>query len=258
MNKERNISIIGGAGHVGFPLGLIFSSKGFHVNLIDKNLTNIRKINKGKIPFLEENSQNLLKKMIRKKRIFATTDLSKVSESKYIIICIGTPISNNLNPKLKGFVNFFYDLNKFLKSEQIVIIRSSIYPGIYNKIYKIINKKCKNLSYCPERIVQGKSLIEMPKLPQLISVLKGDMSFVGPRPALFNQNDLIKLRTHNEIHKLKPGITGWAQVNGRDELSIPEKVNFEIEYMRKENLILDLYILWLTLLKVFKKEDISH
>ena len=169
MNKERNISIIGGAGHVGFPLGLIFSSKGFHVNLIDKNLTNIRKINKGKIPFLEENSQNLLKKMIRKKRIFATTDLSKVSESKYIIICIGTPISNNLNPKLKGFVNFFYDLNKFLKSEQIVIIRSSIYPGIYNKIYKIINKKCKNLSYCPERIVQGKSLIEMPKLPQLIS-----------------------------------------------------------------------------------------
>ena len=65
--------------------------------------------------------------MIRKKRIFATTDLSKVSESKYIIICIGTPISNNLNPKLKGFVNFFYDLNKFLKSEQIVIIRSSIF-----------------------------------------------------------------------------------------------------------------------------------
>jgi len=169
MNKERNISIIGGAGHVGFPLGLIFSSKGFRVNLIDKNLTNIRKINKGIIPFLEENSQNLLKRMIKKKRIFATTDLSKVLESKYIIICIGTPISNNLNPKLKGFVNFFYDLNKFLKRDQIVVIRSSIYPGIYNKIYKIINKKCKNLSYCPERIVQGKSLIEMPKLPQLIS-----------------------------------------------------------------------------------------
>jgi len=96
------------------------------------------------------------------------------------------------------------------------------------------------------------------ELPQLISVLKGDMSFVGPRPALFNQNDLIELRTHNEIHKLKPGITGWAQVNGRDELTIPEKVNFEIEYMHKENLILDIYILWLTLLKVFKKEDISH
>ena len=169
MNNKSNISIIGGAGHVGFALGLIFSSKGFNVSLIDKDRANIKKINSGKIPFLEENSQKLLKTMIKKKRIYATNQLRKVVESKFIIVCIGTPINNKLNPNLRGFINFFYQLKKFLRKDQIIIIRSSIYPGICNKIYKIIESKCKNLSYCPERIVQGKAILELPKLPQLVS-----------------------------------------------------------------------------------------
>ena len=107
MNSERNISIIGGAGHVGFPLGLIFSSKGFNVSLIDKHTANINKINNGKVPFLEESSQLLLKKMLKKKKIYATNQLNKVIKSKYIIVCIGTPITNQLNPKLRDFVSFF-------------------------------------------------------------------------------------------------------------------------------------------------------
>ncbi len=169
MNNKRHISIIGGAGHVGFPLGLVFSSKGFKVSLVDKDVTNINKINNGKIPFMEENSQSLLKSMIKKKRIFATNQLKEIQKSKYIIICIGTPITEKLNPNLENFINFFYQLKKFLRKNQIVIIRSSIYPGICNQIYKIIKTKCKNLSYCPERIVQGKSILELPKLPQLVS-----------------------------------------------------------------------------------------
>ena len=107
--------------------------------------------------------------MIKKKRILTTEHLSEVKNSKYIIICIGTPVNKRLNPNLKNFINFFHQLKKFLKKNQIVIIRSSIYPGICNKVYKIIEKKCKNLSYCPERIVQGKSITELPKLPQLVS-----------------------------------------------------------------------------------------
>ena len=113
MNNKRNISIIGGTGHVGFALGLIFSSKGFNVSLIDVNQENIKKVNSGKVPFLEENSQTLLKRMIRKKKIYATDELSDVQKSKYIIVCIGTPVDKNLNPKLKSFVNFFHDLKKF-------------------------------------------------------------------------------------------------------------------------------------------------
>ena len=96
------------------------------------------------------------------------------------------------------------------------------------------------------------------ELPQLLSILKGDMSFVGPRPALYNQEDLIALRSDYGLHKLIPGLTGWAQVNGRDDLSIPEKVLLEVEYMHKKSFWFDLKILWLTVLKVINRKGVSH
>ena len=88
------------------------------------------------------------------------------------------------------------------------------------------------------------------ELPQIWSILKGDMSFVGPRPALFNQNDLIALRTENGVHELLPGLTGWAQVNGRDELPIPQKVQLDVEYLQQRSTLFDLKILWMTAMKV--------
>ena len=96
------------------------------------------------------------------------------------------------------------------------------------------------------------------ELPQLFSVLKGDMSFVGPRPALYNQDDLIDLRTEKGVDKLLPGITGWAQVNGRDELSIPDKVALDTEYLNRQSFWFDIKILWMTFLKVAKRDGVSH
>ena len=96
------------------------------------------------------------------------------------------------------------------------------------------------------------------ELPQLLSILRGDMLFVGPRPALFNQYDLISLRTEVGVHELIPGLTGWAQVNGRDELSIPEKVKLDAEYLQSRSTAFDLRILWLTLLKVLCRDAVSH
>jgi len=96
------------------------------------------------------------------------------------------------------------------------------------------------------------------ELPQLFSVLKGDMSFVGPRPALFNQEDLIVLRKEKGVDKLLPGITGWAQVNGRDELSIPDKVALDVEYLNRQSFWFDMKILWMTFLKVMKRDGVSH
>ena len=96
------------------------------------------------------------------------------------------------------------------------------------------------------------------ELPQLFSIMKGDMSFVGPRPALFNQDDLIALRMEKGVDKLIPGVTGWAQVNGRDELSIPEKVTLEVEYIQKKSFWFDLKILWMTFLKVINNQGVSH
>ena len=96
------------------------------------------------------------------------------------------------------------------------------------------------------------------ELPQLWCILKGDMSFVGPRPALFNQADLIALRTGKGVDQLLPGLTGWAQVNGRDEMSIPEKVALDVEYMERQSFWFDMKILWLTCLKVIKRDGVSH
>ena len=96
------------------------------------------------------------------------------------------------------------------------------------------------------------------ELPQLWCILKGEMSFVGPRPALFNQYDLILLRTEKGVDKVVPGLTGWAQVNGRDELPIPEKVVLDVEYMERQSFWFDLYILWLTVLKVVRRDGVSH
>jgi len=96
------------------------------------------------------------------------------------------------------------------------------------------------------------------ELPQLFSVLRGDMSFVGPRPALSNQDDLISLRTDNGVDQILPGITGWAQVNGRDELSITNKVAFDAQYLIRQSFFFDIKILWMTFLKVIKCDGVSH
>ncbi len=169
MVKKNYICIFGGTGHVGAPLGLALSSKGYNVALIDKNIKYIKKINQGIMPFEEDGCANLLKEMIKKKKIFATNKLDITKKCKYIIVCLGTPVDSKFNPNLKNFISFFYNLRKHLNKNHIVIIRSSIYPGIYNKVFNVIKNYCNNLSYCPERIAQGKSLIELPQISQIIS-----------------------------------------------------------------------------------------
>lgn len=96
------------------------------------------------------------------------------------------------------------------------------------------------------------------ELPQLWCILKGDMSFVGPRPSLFNQNDLVALRTEKGVHELVPGLTGWAQINGRDELPIPKKVDLDSEYLLRQSVEFDIKILWLTVVKVLRSDGVSH
>ena len=96
------------------------------------------------------------------------------------------------------------------------------------------------------------------ELPQLWSILMGDMSWVGPRPALFNQTDLIEMRTQTGVHQLVPGLTGWAQVNGRDEIALTDKVRLDREYLQRQSFFFDIHILWLTVLKVVRREGVTH
>lgn len=143
--------------------------------------------------------------------------------------------------------------------------------GINNNIFKMVKFRtmrtdtpqlATHLMKNPQDylIPGGKFLrkLSLDELPQLFNVLKGEMSFVGPRPALFNQDDLVALRTTKKVHKLMPGITGWAQVNGRDDLPIPQKVAFDEQYLYRRSFWFDLYIIFLTVLKVIKKEGVRH
>jgi O-antigen biosynthesis protein WbqP len=115
---------------------------------------------------------------------------------------------------------------------------------------------------CPENYLTDTGALlrrtSLDELPQLWNIIKGDMSFVGPRPALFNQEDLIALRTKSGVHQLIPGLTGWAQVNGRDELPIPQKVKLDEEYLQRKSFGFDLYVIWLTFIKVIQGEGVSH
>jgi UDP-N-acetyl-D-mannosaminuronic acid dehydrogenase len=163
---KMKITIIGGAGHIGLPLGILFANKGLFVTLYDKNHTAVKKINNSELPFMEENGRKLLKK--NKKRIFATTNKNYISKSDIVIVCIGTPVKNN-KPNLAYFFKLFKEIKILLNCNQLLIIRSSIYPGTCEKIYQFLGKDFLNISYCPERVVQGKSISELPKLPQIIS-----------------------------------------------------------------------------------------
>ena len=143
--------------------------------------------------------------------------------------------------------------------------------GLYNKIFRMPKFRTMKLgtpniathllsNHEAYRTAIGSFLrkYSLDELPQLFSIVLGDMSFVGPRPALFNQDDLIQLRTKYGIHKHIPGLTGWAQINGRDEIPIVKKVEYDYEYIISQSFWYDMKILWITLLKVVSKSDISH
>jgi UDP-N-acetyl-D-mannosaminuronic acid dehydrogenase len=156
-------------GHVGLPLGIFLADKGFSVLLYDKNEKNLEIVSKGKMPFIEYGADKILKKNLNKK-LYVTKNYNEVFLSENIIITIGTPIDEYLNPKLNQFVNIIKNLSLKLKKDHNIIIRSSVYPGTMEIINNILKKKkLKNISYCPERIVQGYAIKELANLPQIIS-----------------------------------------------------------------------------------------
>jgi len=165
---KADIAIIGGAGHIGLPLGMLFAAKKKKVILYDKDSINLNKISNGKMPFLERGGDEFLKK--NKKRLFITQNKEDLKDVKILIVCIGTPVKKS-KPDLEFFFKLFKEIKPYITPDKLLVIRSSIYPGTINEIQKYLGKKFKNISYCPERVVQGNSIIELPKLPQIVSGL---------------------------------------------------------------------------------------
>ncbi len=164
---KKKVCIIGGAGHVGFPLGLMIASKNNQVFFYDKNKKACNLINKNIAPYYEINSKKFLKKY--KKKLKAGNDDRFIIKANIIIICIGTPVKKNTKPELKNFFRLIRKLKKLINKNQLIIIRSSVYPGTIEKIKNILKGKNENISYCPERILQGSALVELNTLPQVIS-----------------------------------------------------------------------------------------
>ena len=227
-----DIAIIGGAGHIGLPLGLLLANKKKKVILYDKNKINLNLIEKSKLPFMEKNGLKLLKK--NKKRIFPTSNKKFLKNTKIIIICIGTPVENS-KPDLKFFFKVFKEIKPFLNPKKLLIVRSSIYPGSIYKIQKYLGKKYKNISYCPERVVQGESISELPKLPQIIS---------GLSPLSINQSknifNLICKKTIVtsilEAELIKLFSNSWRYINfsiSNQFYNICEKLNVDFNNLRK-------------------------
>ncbi len=165
---KADIAIIGGAGHIGLPLGMLFAAKKKKVILYDKDSINLNKISNGQMPFLERGGNEFLKK--NKKRIFTTQNKENLKDVKILIVCIGTPVKKS-KPDLEFFFKLFKEIKPYITPDKLLIIRSSIYPGTINQIQNYLGKNFKNISYCPERVVQGNSIIELPKLPQIVSGL---------------------------------------------------------------------------------------
>ena len=239
QNKLNNkVTIIGGAGHIGLPLGLLFADKGIKVNLYDKNLYAIKKINNSELPFIEENGIKLLKR--NKKKIFATSNKNCISKSNILIICIGTPVKNN-KPDLIFFFKLFKEIKNLLNPNQLIIIRSSIYPGTCKKIYKFLGKNFTNISYCPERVVQGKSISELPKLPQVISGISS--SAINKSKNLFSlicKKTIVTSILEAELIKLFSN--AWRYIN----FSISNEFymaceNFGIKFDRLRKIMIDGY-----------------
>ena len=169
-NNKYDVTIIGGAGHVGLPLGLSFANKKIKVCLLDINKKNLNKIKNGIMPFIEYGAESILKRTIKKKYIDVTDNPVVISKSKYVFITLGTPVDEFSNPKINLFLGVIKKYKKFFRKEQIIIIRSSVFPNICTHIKRILGEKIKwNIAYCPERIVQGYSIKELSKLPQIIS-----------------------------------------------------------------------------------------
>ena len=167
---KHDIVVIGGAGHVGLPLAIAFAAKGKKVGIYDINESALNMIKKGRMPFLEAGAEEALKKIVGS-RLFAASDPNIISGAKYVVVVIGTPVDEHLNPRFSAIKRFFLEYMPYFRSGQTIVLRSTVYPGTTERIAKIFNgRNVKvNLCFCPERIAEGRAMEELYKLPQIVS-----------------------------------------------------------------------------------------
>lgn len=169
--EKFDICIVGGCGHVGLPLGMVFANQGKKVALFDINKNSINLVNKGIMPFKENGAEKVLKKVIKEKKLIATDKATVISRSKAIIMVTGTPVDEHLNPKLHDITNGLKEIEEHLRDDHLLVMRSTLYPGITDKMNEYLQRKGKKtmVAFCPERIAEGHALEELYKFPQIVA-----------------------------------------------------------------------------------------
>ncbi len=169
--KKFDVCIVGGCGHVGLPLGLAFADQGKNVALYDINKKSIDNVNAGTMPFRENGAGPVLKKVLKAKKLQATDDTKVIGQSKAIIMVIGTPVDEHLNPKVNEIIRAVKEIEEHLQDDQLLIMRSTLYPGVTDKVHDYLRKQGKKtlVAFCPERIVEGHALTELYELPQIVA-----------------------------------------------------------------------------------------
>lgn len=169
---DFDIVIAGGLGHVGLPLGLVFADKGLKVCLYDIDQKKAEIVKQGIMPFIEYDAEPILKKVLKNGNLILSGNINSVSKAKYVIIAVGTPVDEYLNPKTRAFLEFFKKLKPCLHNSQTIIIRSTVYPHTCQQVLNLLgNDGTWHIAYCPERIVQGYAIRELNELPQIVAGL---------------------------------------------------------------------------------------
>ena len=167
---KYDVVIIGGLGHIGLPLGIVFASKGLNVCLNDINKDVAKTVKNGEMPYVEYGAEPLLKETLKNGKLVVSLEPQCISAAKYVMIAIGTPVDEYLNPKTRQFLEFIKDIKQYLDPSQVIIVRSSVFPQTLDQILSILGNDNKwHLAYCPERIVQGFAVQELEALPQIVS-----------------------------------------------------------------------------------------
>lgn len=169
--SKFDICIVGGCGHVGLPLGMAFADKGKNVVLYDINKKTIDKVNAAEVPFKENGAEPVLKKVIKSKKLRATNDPKVIKDSKVVVTVIGTPVDEHLNPKVHDIIRAIKEIEEYLTDDQLLVMRSTLYPGVTDKVYGYLQRKNKKtkVAFCPERIAEGYALTELYELPQIVA-----------------------------------------------------------------------------------------
>ncbi len=171
MKRDIDVCIVGGCGHVGLPLGLAFASKGKRVALYDINTKSVEKVNSGRMPFKEDGAQALLKTVLQKRKLYATNDPEAITKSVAVVVVLGTPVDEHLNPEISVILNGIKEIEPYLSGEQLLVLRSTLFPGVTEMVAAYLTRKKKRtlVANCPERIAEGKALVELYELPQIVS-----------------------------------------------------------------------------------------